>query len=61
MANLVMRYGPLQQIWLRARDCCGRFGYMLWATAQNEAVQYKSAMISALWAIVQDLVMCYGP
>jgi hypothetical protein len=49
IVNLVVRYGPLR-----------RFGYALWATARNEAVQYKSEVISALWAIAQDLVMHYG-
>jgi hypothetical protein len=28
---------------------------------QNEAVQLNSVTISSLWAIVQDLAMCYGP
>jgi hypothetical protein len=59
--NLVARYGLLRRIWLYAMGHCGRFGYALWATARNEAVQYKSAVISALWAIAQDLVMRYGP
>jgi hypothetical protein len=38
-ANLVVFYGPLQQIWLYAIGHCGGFGYALWATARNEAVQ----------------------
>ncbi len=38
-ADLAMRYGPLQQIWLYAMGHCGGFGYALWATARNEAVQ----------------------
>ncbi len=57
--NLVVRYGPLWRIWLYAMGHCGGFGYALWATARNEAVQYKSVVISALWAIAQDLVMRY--
>jgi hypothetical protein len=58
--NLVVRYGPLRQIWLYTMGHCGRFGYALWAIAQNEAVQYKSEVISVLWAIAQDLVLRYG-
>jgi hypothetical protein len=58
--KLVVRYGPLRRIWFYAMGHCGGFGYVLWATARNEAVQYKSVLISALWAIAQDLVMCYG-
>jgi hypothetical protein len=54
-------------LWVTAADLvkcyghCGGFGYALWATAGNEAVQYKSVLISALCAIAQDLVMRYGP
>jgi hypothetical protein len=39
MANLVVRNGPLRQIWLNAMGHCGGFGYTLWATTRNEAVQ----------------------
>jgi hypothetical protein len=39
----------------------GGFGYALWAAVGNEALQSKSVLISALWAIAQDLVMRYGP
>jgi hypothetical protein len=59
--NLVERSGPLWRIWLNAMGHFGGFGYALWATARNEAVQYKSVVISAQWAIAQDLVMRYGP
>jgi hypothetical protein len=59
--NLVVRYGPLWQIWLCAMGHCGGFGYGLGATARNKAVQYKSVVISALWAIAQDLVIRYWP
>jgi hypothetical protein len=38
-ANLVVRYGPLQQIWLYAMGNCGGFGYALWATAQYEVIE----------------------
>jgi hypothetical protein len=38
-ANLVVRNGPLWRIWLYAMDHYGGFGYVLWATARNEAVQ----------------------
>jgi hypothetical protein len=38
---------------------CSRFGYVLSAIVWNEAVEYKSVMISALGAIAQDLVMRY--
>ncbi len=31
--NLVMRYGPLRQIWLCTMGHSGKFGYALWATA----------------------------
>jgi hypothetical protein len=73
MANLVLCYGPLQQIWLCAMGHCGELGNALWATAadllykrygatvRNEAVQYKSVTIPVLWAIAQDLVVPYGP
>jgi hypothetical protein len=59
-ADLAMRYGPLRRIWLYAMGHCGGFGYALWATAGNEAIQLKYVLISALWAIAQDLVMRYG-
>jgi hypothetical protein len=48
------------------------FGYTLWATVPNEAIQYSeksddfgtmahnAGFGSALWAIAQDLVMCCG-
>jgi hypothetical protein len=40
---------------------CGGFVSALWATARNEAVRtVKSVLISALWAIAQDLVMLMG-
>jgi uncharacterized membrane protein YpjA len=58
--NLVVCYGPLRWIWLYAMGHCSGFGYALWATTRNEAVQYNSVVISALWAIAQDLVMRYG-
>jgi hypothetical protein len=58
--NLVVRYRPLRRIWLYTMGHCGGFGYAPWATARNEALQYKSEVISALWAIAQDLVMPYG-
>jgi hypothetical protein len=38
-ANLVLRYGPLRQIWFYAMGHCDGFGYALLATARNEAVQ----------------------
>ncbi len=49
---------------------CGGFGYALWATAWNEAVQKKPMTNSTLWATaqdfadalwvkVQDFVLCY--
>jgi hypothetical protein len=38
-ASLVVCYGPLLWIWLKAMGQCGRFGYALWAIAQNEAIQ----------------------
>ncbi len=60
MVNLVVRYGPLRWIWLYAMGHCGGFGHALWATAWNEAAQYKYVVISALWAIAQDLVMRCG-
>ncbi len=37
--ELVARCGPLWWIWLYAMGHCGGFGYALWATARNEAVQ----------------------
>ncbi len=37
--NLVVRYGPLGQIWLYAMGHCDGFGYALWATVRNEAEQ----------------------
>jgi hypothetical protein len=46
--NLVVCYGPLRWIYLCAMGHCGGFGYGLWATARNKAVQYKSVVISAL-------------
>jgi hypothetical protein len=61
MVNLVVCYGPLQRIWLYAMGNCGGFAYALWATGQNEVIQYKSVLISALWDIAQDMVMRYGP
>jgi hypothetical protein len=60
-ANLVVRYRQLLQNWPYATGHCGGFSYVLWATARNEAIQKMSVTISALWAIAQDLVMCYGP
>ncbi len=39
-ANLVMRYGPLRQIWLCAMGHCGKFGYTLWATAADLGMCY---------------------
>jgi hypothetical protein len=38
-ANLVVRYGPLGQIWLYATGHCGGFGYALWANMRYEVVQ----------------------
>jgi hypothetical protein len=35
-----MCYGPLQQIWLYAMGHCGKFGYVLWATAADLAMHY---------------------
>jgi hypothetical protein len=52
---------PLRRIFFYAKGHCGGFGYALWATARNKAVQSKSLLISALWAIAQDLFICYGP
>jgi hypothetical protein len=37
--NLVVRYGPLRQIWIYAMGHCSGFGYALWATTQYEVVQ----------------------
>jgi hypothetical protein len=54
--NLVVHYGPLQQICLYNMGHFSRFGYALWATLRNEAVQLKSVTISALWAMAPDLV-----
>jgi hypothetical protein len=54
-------YGPLWRISLFAMGHCSGFGYALWATAQNEALQQKSVLISVLWVIALDLVMRYGP
>jgi hypothetical protein len=34
---------------------CSEFGYELWASAQNDAIQYRPVMISSLWAIVQEV------
>jgi hypothetical protein len=39
---------------------CGKFGFVVWATAWNEVV-VKSVAITALWATVQDLILRYGP
>ncbi len=50
MVNFIMHHGR-----------CGKFSYALWATAQNEVVQYKSVKISVLWVIMQDLIIPYGP
>jgi hypothetical protein len=73
VANLVMRYGPLRQIWFSAMGHCGEFGDVLWATSANLAVRFGllwqicfCAMghregFCALWAIVQEFVIRYGP
>ncbi len=39
---------------------CGDFGYA-GATARKEALQKRSVMIPALWAVARDLVMRYDP
>ncbi len=36
LENLVVRYGPLWQIWLHTMGHYGKFGSALWATAQME-------------------------
>jgi hypothetical protein len=68
--NLVMQYKLLWQIRLCAMGHCGEFGYVLWATAQNEAIKIfenfhamgeNAGFSYALWAIAMDLVICYGP
>ncbi len=61
MVNFVACYGLLRQIFLCAMGHCGGFDYGLWASARNKAIQYKSVVISVLWAIAQDLVIRYGP
>jgi hypothetical protein len=38
-ADLVMCCGPLRWIWLWAVGHCGEFGYVLCASAANEALQ----------------------
>jgi hypothetical protein len=38
--NLVVRYGPLRQIWFYAMGHCGGFGYALWAIAQGLVIRY---------------------
>jgi hypothetical protein len=38
-ANLVVRYGPLWQIWLYTMGHCIGFGYALRATTQYEVIQ----------------------
>jgi hypothetical protein len=38
-ADFIVYYGPLRRIWFYAMGHCGGFGYALWATARNEAVQ----------------------
>jgi hypothetical protein len=37
-ANLMMRYGPVQQIWLCTMGHCSGCGYALEASARNEAL-----------------------
>jgi hypothetical protein len=58
--KLVMYYGPLWQIWFCARRQRSKCGYVLWTTMRNEAVLYKSVMISSPRVKVNYLIIRHG-
>ncbi len=71
---VLLRYGPLRQIWLCAMGHCSEFGDALWATAANLMMRYGPLLRiwlgamgrcggfgDALWATAANFVMRYGP
>jgi hypothetical protein len=61
MANLVVRYGSLRQIWLYAKPTVADLIMRHGPLHRMKPCSKKSVLISALWAIAQDLVIRYGP
>jgi virulence-associated protein VapD len=64
---MVMRYGPLQRIWLRALGHCPEGSSTLKiyddirAVGHSAGFSYTAGFCYALWAVVQDFVMRYEP
>jgi hypothetical protein len=52
ISKVLMRNGPLRQIWFYAMGHYGKFGCALWATAANLVIRYGSCgkFGDALWA-----------
>jgi hypothetical protein len=59
--NLVMCFGPLRWIWLCSKGQCMEWCHTIKIFDDFHTMCHSTGFDYALWAMVQDLVMCYGP
>ncbi len=60
-SKVLLRYGPLRRILLGAMGHYEKWGNTVKICEDSRAMGHSTGLGYALWALVQDSVICYGP